>query len=180
MGLGVLTKRGQQAVEQERVGVGIFTSHNPDLTFIATPKDRPSRVDGVLVDSGGVIRAVVESKSRFGLTLEKFRSAFRDEWLITYEKLVAGAEVAGMFCVPLVGFLHLVEDSTLLTIQLADEEGAFCVPLRIQRTVTTRDINGGQTCRNNAFVPMGSAKVFVGKMAGRDSSRIYPWGEHQG
>jgi hypothetical protein len=176
MQMGVLTKRGQAALEQERIGVRIFESHNPELTFISTPKDKPSRIDGVLADGSGTIKAVVEVKTRYGLTLEKFRRAFKDEWLLTYEKLVNGAKVAELFHVPLVGFLYLVEDKTLLTIQLADALGAYSVPFRVQKTETTRDINGGLTCRNNAFIPMGSAKVFKGKVADVQEPENYPWG----
>lgn len=175
MGLGVLTPRGRAAVEQERVGIQIFQEHNPELTFITTPKDAPSRVDGVLVDQSGVIRAVVEAKSRYGLTLERFRTSFNDEWLITYEKVANGARVAELFHVPLVGFLYLVECKTLLTIQLADPDGSFSVPFRVQKTTTTKDINGGSVCRNNAFIPMKDARVFVGKVAERSRQKAYPW-----
>lgn len=176
MRLGVLTKLGQEALEQERLGIGVFESHNPELTFISTPKDKPSRLDGVLVDASGVIKAIVEVKSRYGLTLEKFRRVFKDEWLLTYEKLANGAKVAELFHVPLVGFLYLVEDKTLLTIQLADAFGAYSVPFSVRKTETTRDINGGVTCRNNAFIPMQNAKVYRAKVADAPQNENYPWG----
>lgn len=180
MGLGVLTARGRASVEQEKIGIRIFEEHNPELAFISTPKDQPSRIDGVLVDRSGVIRAVVEAKSRYGLTLEKFRTAFRDEWLITYEKIVNGAKVAELFHVPLVGFLYLVESNTLLTIQLADATGSFSVPFRVQKTTTTKDINGGSVCRNNAFIPMKDARVFVGRVAQKTNQKVYPWEPSEG
>lgn len=172
-----MSPKGQAALVQEAKAAEIFRSHNPDLTYVTTPKDKPSRIDGVLVDSGGTIRAVVESKSRYGISAENFKARFRNEWLITYEKMVNGAKVAELFHVPLVGFLYLVESETLLTIQLADQWGHFSQPFRVEKTETTRDINGGKTFRNNAFVRMDAARAYVAKPKAADhpNRKVYPW-----
>lgn len=173
--LGVLSPKGQAALAQEALAAEIFRSHNPDLTYITTPKDKPSRIDGVLVDGFGTIRAVVECKSRYGISLENFRTRFRNEWLITFEKMTSGAKVAELFHVPLVGFLYLVESGTLLTIQLADQWGHFSQPFRVEKTETTKDINGGKTIRNNAFVRMEAARLYTAKVTDTPIPRVYPW-----
>jgi len=178
--LGVLSPKGQAALVEEAKAAEIFKSHNPDLTYITTPKDKPSRVDGVLVDQGGTIRAVVEAKSRYGISLENFKQRFKNEWLVTYEKLATGATVAQLFHVPLVGFLYLVQDKTLLTIQLADHWGHFSQPFRVEKTETTKDINGGKTFRNNAFIRMDAARVYTLKTADRENRPVYPWELSQG
>ena len=180
MKLGVLSPKGQASLVQEAKAAEIFRSHNPDLTYITTPKDKPSRIDGVLVDKNGVIRAVVEAKSRYGISLANFQRKFHNEWLITYEKLATAANVAQLFHVPLVGFLYLVEDKTLLTIQLADQWGHFSQPFRVEKTETTKDINVGSTFRNNAFVKMDKARVFHQKKAGYTNPQVYPWDNPQG
>lgn len=173
--LNINTPRGQAALREEYKALELYEQHHPEMTHVSTPKGKPARLDGVLVDREGVIRAVVESKARYGLTLEAFRTKFKNEWLLSLEKIEEGARVAELFCVPFVGFLYLVEDETLLTIQIADETGSFSVPFYVRKTETLKNINGGKALRNNAFISMKEARVFTAKVADIKGGKIYPW-----
>jgi hypothetical protein len=90
------------------------------------------------------------------LTLAKFQNEFGNEWLITWEKVRIGLEMARGLCVPLFGFLYLVDDQTLLVQELS------VGILRRDFTATQKTINGGVAVRENAFIRMTDAGIFRG------------------
>jgi hypothetical protein len=160
VGLNVLTPRGQQAVRHEERAAAIWEFHNPTYRYCPTPKDSVSSIDAIIVERDGLLRGVVEAKVRYNITEEGFADAFRNEWLVTMDKLIKGAEVARLLCVPYYGFLFLHDSDLLLTIRIADSEGHFCVPFRCESTLTKKNVNGGEAVRPNAFIPMATSRKF--------------------
>lgn len=154
----MLTAKGQLSVAQEaellRAIERIFTA---GITCVPTPKNGPARVDGALVKAG-VIEGVFETKCR-----DASRAQMRewgDEWLLTFDKLLDGANVARGLGVPLFGFLYLLRDRTGLALRLADADGYFLPAMRLARTETQATCNGGKIIRTNAYVSLAKAREF--------------------
>ena len=154
MSLDILTPRGQVSLADEQA-VARWFNEFPSCQYVQTPKDSPAAVDAVLVKHEKII-GVAETKCRYNLTLAKFQNEFDNEWLITWEKVRIGLEMAKGLCVPLYGFLYLVDDDTLLV-----QELSAGILLR-DFTATQRTINGGVAVRENAFIRMTDASVFRG------------------
>ena len=151
MSLDISTERGQVSLADEQFVAQWFNS-KPGCRYLQTPKNAPAKVDAVLTKNDVMI-GLAETKCRYDLTLDKFRSSFNNEWLITAEKVDSGKKLADQFCVPLYGFLFLVDDDVLLCVNLSSAE------LRREETQTQRTINGGLAWRENAFVNMKTAWV---------------------
>ena len=126
-----------------------------------TPKDAPCRIDALLVCDDALI-GVVEQKSRFDLTLDRFRApppqGFGNLWLVTYSKLAAARALARALSVELFGFLWLARSRALLMQQLT-EHGAWTMDFTTKRTDTRATINGGTATRANAFIDMSDCDV---------------------
>lgn len=161
MSLDILTPKGQQTLVDEDRAAALWETHNPGFRYCRTPKDSACSVDALLVDRSGMLKAVVEAKCRYGLTEEKFQSAFKAEWLVTMDKLTRGALVAQQLCVPYYGFLYLVDEGVLLTQKIADDRGQFAVPFRCDHTLTQRTVNGGEVVRANAYISMAACRRFA-------------------
>ena len=158
MGLDINTPRGQKSLEYERRCAEIWLSCNPGWQYINTPKDSDSPVDAVLVDPTLTVRALVEQKSR---DMSRAQLAdFKEEWLVTLDKLIRASGVSRQLRVPLVGFLYLIPDDCLLTKPLSDAGGLFVAKFRCDRTSTQATINGGEAVRANAYIDMSGAKEF--------------------
>lgn len=151
MSLDINTPRGQATLADEQKIAEWLQSKG--VQYVQTPKDKPAKVDAVLLKDGYIF-AVAETKCRYNLTLEKLQSQFANEWLITEAKIRDGIQIAVGLCVPLVGFLYLVDDDTLLVINLLSAKR------RVAETATQQTVNGGQIVRLNAYVLMDSAKVY--------------------
>jgi hypothetical protein len=151
MSLDIATERGQVSLADEQFVAQWFNS-KPGHRYLQTPKNAPAKVDAVLTKHDVMI-GLAETKCRYDLTLDKFRSSFNNEWLITAEKVDSGKKLADQFCVPLYGFLFLVDDDVLLYVNLSSAE------MRREKTQTQRTINGGLAWRENAFVNMKTAWV---------------------
>ncbi len=156
--LDILSKRGQQTVADLNVMVAMWHRHNPGWMYIKTPEDSDSPIDAVLVDQEGVIRGAVETKCRYGITFDGFKGTFKNEWLITMSKVIAAADVAKGLRVPLVGFLYLVLDGTLLVQRITDSSGNFTAAFRCETTQTQATCNGGVAVRANAYINMSQSK----------------------
>jgi hypothetical protein len=105
------------------------------------------------------VSAGIEAKCRYGITVDGFRTAFQNEWLVTMQKIATARNVCGSLCIPLVGFLYLVDSRVLLVKKLVDEAGDFCAPFRCERTLTQKTINGGVADRANAYIRMDECIV---------------------
>lgn len=156
--LDILTAKGQKTLEDEQAAVSIWIQHFPFYKYIETAKDSPAVIDAFLVKDG-VIRAGVETKCRYDMTLETFKTERQERWLITHEKLETARFLCAQLHIPLIGFLYFVKDRALAYKILADKTGVYTVDIQIAETQTQRTVNGGQIVRANAFVDMTGAKV---------------------
>ena len=154
MSLDINTARGQVSLADEQ-HVADWFNGKPGFKYIQTPKDKPAKVDAILTRHNEII-GVAETKCRYKICLTQFQNAFRNEWLITHEKVASGIKLANALCVPLYGFLYLVDDDVLLVQNLTT------TPMRVEATATQRTINGGVAIRENAFIPMNGAKIYRG------------------
>lgn len=151
--MDILTPKGRETVREENEAVGLFTAKYPQFLYAKTPKDKPSPVDAILIKDG-IVSAVVETKCR-QTTEETLRTSFKNEWLITGQKIWDGVEASKLLCVPYYGFLYLVPDRTLLVIRIWD--GDYTAPVRWAETETQATVNGGVAVRLNAFINMKNA-----------------------
>jgi hypothetical protein len=156
-GLDILTPKGQQSAAHELDAVNLWMNRWPGFQYAHTPKDKPVAIDAMIIKDGKIV-AGVEVKCRYRLSLHQFRTTFNSEWLVTAQKLDDCAAICSMLHIPLVGFLYLVDDRTLLHAKLY-ENGQWIIPMRRERSVTQRTINGGSIERENAYIDMINARV---------------------
>ena len=154
--LDINTPLGQRSLADEREAIAIFHRHHPGCYFVETPKDQPAAIDG-MIERDGVTRAIVEVKAR-SFTLEQFQITHGSQWLITASKIDKAAEIADALCVPLWGFLYLVNSKVLLTQQL-HHRGRQITSISRRHSVTQATINGGSANRLNAYVDMREARI---------------------
>jgi|APGre2960657373_1045057.scaffolds.fasta_scaffold34117_5 hypothetical protein len=157
--MDILTERGQQSLADEQQAQNIFTSNYPRYQYAQTPKEKPADVDAFLIRDG-IIGGVVETKCRYDVDLEEFKQRYSCEWLVTFDKILKGKQVADALCTKLVGFLYIVQSKTLLVQTIADN-GLYVPSIKIMTTQTQATINGRTAVRSNAFIDMSSAKSLV-------------------
>lgn len=165
MGLDILTPRGQQTVRDLNDAVALWEVCNPGWKVSMLPPSRESAIDGFLIKPDGEIAAGIEAKCRYGVTLDGLRTTFGNEWLVTMRKLTTAWNVCSALCVPLVGFLYLVDERVLLTKRIVDDGGDFCAEFRCDRTETQRTVNGGTAMRGNAFIRMEDCREYSARKA---------------
>jgi hypothetical protein len=74
---------------------------------------------------------------------------FHNEWLVTWEKLESGLKMAEQLCVPLYGFLYLVDDDVLLIAESKQGRDTS----RVYRN--PEDNQRGQDCQREWIYPHG-------------------------
>lgn len=159
--LDINTPRGSRTKQDARRAISQYLSRTPSMSFVQTDDKKPADVDGFLVRDG-VIAAVVEIKCRYDVTLPQFRERYNNEWLITLDKLERGRAIADALCAPLVGFVYLVPDSSLLVQRLYDPDARdWTCRMYAKRTQTQATVNGGLVIRENAFVDMSEARCLL-------------------
>jgi len=151
MNLDIDTPKGQVSLKDEQVVARWFNSKEGQR-YIQTPKHSPAKVDAVLT-RGDTMIGLAETKCRYNINLKDFQNKFKNEWLVTWEKLESGLKLAEQLCVPLYGFLYLVDDDVLLIQNLSK------IKMRKEFTETQKTINGGKIVRENGFIPMKDALV---------------------
>jgi hypothetical protein len=156
MSLDILTPRGQQTLVDEMRAAAIFEM-STGLAYHRTPDSLPAKVDAVITKQGR-IAGVVETKCRYCLTRARLRDEWKDEWLVTMEKIEQAKAAAAALCVPLYGFLFLADEGVLLTQKITDEAGQYEVKFRCEKTQTQKTVNGGSVVRCNAYIDMSNAK----------------------
>lgn len=155
--MDILTPAGQKTIPQERQLIKSFEAKWPSFRCIPSASDLPSALDG-FVERDGIINAVYESKCR--KVDSKQLAIWNNQWLVTYNKIKIGAEIAAHFNVPLIGLLFLLNEPIGLCIKITDEFGQFLPHILIKPTTTQSSINGGSVVRSNAFICMKTAKSF--------------------
>ena len=159
MTLDVNTTKGLESLADERLAVAILGQNFPHLQYCDTPKAKPAVVDAVLIKAGSIY-AVVETKCRPAVTLAKLQGEWKNQWLVTFEKIIAGAKIAEALQVPFFGFLFLPAEKALLVQQIWNPEAGFAAEMNIKRTITQATTNGGSIERSNAYIDMGAARIY--------------------
>jgi hypothetical protein len=158
--MDILSARGQDSLMHERI-VSMWIENKWKCRYIETPKDSPALVDAIITDEhGGVMKAVVETKCRYNVTLPQFQTKFNNQWLVTWDKVQNAMKIATSLGVNCIGLLYLVEDKTLMVQKLCDAQGNLMAEMLIKNTTTQATINGGSIARNNAYISMDGAKIY--------------------
>lgn len=159
--MDILTPRGQKTREDEAVVARAIESLL-GVRYVETDKDSPAAIDALLMNSAGdKVIAVVETKCRYDVTLEEFRERYDNKWLVTWEKLAKGMEIASMMHVPFVGLLYLPRSAAALLIRISHPNGNLAASMRLETTTTQATVNGGKASRTNAFIDMSTAKGYA-------------------
>ena len=158
--MDVLTPKGQISLEDEQVTRRLWESYYPEYRYIETPKNKPAAFDAVLI-KGKQIYAVVETKCRRDMTLEKFSTDYKAHWLVTYKKIRDCCIASDLMGVPFVGFLYIQPSNVLLTQEIY-RDGQFNQRIVIDQTHTQATTNGGIALRDNAYIDMSAAKILRG------------------
>lgn len=155
MGLDVLSERGRQAVEDARVGLSYIGRQ-----YVETPQETSADIDGFFLSRDTrSIAAAFEAKAR-DMTIEQLRGQFRNEWILTHDKIEKGAAIARALCVPFYGVCYLIPSEITLVIKIADPAGNVVADYRIDETRTKENCNGGSIIRKNAFIKMDRARIY--------------------
>jgi len=156
--MDILTSKGQMSRRHEQEAMHLFATHQPAVTLLETPKDRPARLDGLIAEGDQLIGGY-EVKCRYRLTHHDLMTKFKGEWLVTAEKLHECIAVCRALEIPFFGFLYLVDEKKLLIQRIWNPKTDRTVRIRTDRTATQKTINGGTIIRENAFIDMHTCKV---------------------
>ena len=141
--MDIFTPKGQESLEQERKLLASFCAAT-NYSVIETDKNQPAQVDGFIVD-GGVLCGVFESKCRKADVAKMHK--WGDEWILTHQKLLDGAEISKRLCTPFYGIVYLLDEPIGIFIKLTDSE-------------TQATINGGTVVRANAYIDLSPCLTF--------------------
>lgn len=155
--LDINTERGQQSLSQERVLIRSVQAAYSDIYFIETNKNAPAQIDGFMVRDEEII-GVYESKCR-NMNVEQM-NRFNDEWLVTFEKILNGAELSKRLYVPFYGLLYLTKEPIGVILKITDERGNILPRVRIEQTTTQKTVNGGSIVRTNAYIDISTCHTF--------------------
>lgn len=151
MSLDIATPKGQKSLRDEQI-VARWFNRKEGYVYAQTSKDSPVKIDAFLIKYGNLI-GLAETKCRYDIDFHGFKTKYKNEWLITAEKVESSLKLAEQFCVPLYGFLYLVRDDVLLIINLSEAK------MYKDFTETQKTINGGKIVRENSFVSMENASI---------------------
>lgn len=160
MSLDINTPNGAVTLRQEQRLAEIVELKWPGSRYLHTPKDKAATVDAI-VTMNGTLKAVAQASCRNN-SLDDFRGGFRNEWLLTFEKLIHGRNLAFRLCVEYWGFLYLVPDDLVLRVKMFAPERGWLVRFHVEKTTTQATCNGGTATRDNAFIDLSAADVLNG------------------
>jgi hypothetical protein len=157
MALDALSINGMKAIEQSRIGLSLIGRE-----YVETRQDREGDIDGFFLSKDGKeIVAAFEVKAR-NMTLAQLQNQFKNEWILTFEKINKGSAISRSLCIPFFGVVYLIPDAVTLLVQLCDDKGNPATTFRVDNTETQATCNGGKASRSNAYISMKSAKQFRG------------------
>lgn len=152
--LDINTEKGQKSLEWESLMINRVSSKWNNINLIETKKDEAAVCDGVIVQNN-IITGIFESKCR-NMSYEQLTKF--GTWLITFEKLEKCRRLTEDLKVIFIGFLYLIPSDQILYWKIA-ENGKYCFSFETHNTLTQRTINGGETIRLNAFLPLSKSKI---------------------
>jgi hypothetical protein len=158
--LDINTPKGAITLQQELRLAEIIKLRWPGSCYLHTPKDTMAAVDAIL-HKDEVIKAVGQASCRNN-TLGDFQTTFKNEWLLTYEKMIKGRDIALGLWVEYWGLLYLVPEDILIRVRMFTPLGGWQVPFRIAKTETQATCNGGTAIRDNAFINIQRADIIKG------------------
>lgn len=154
--MDILTPKGQQSLEQERRLLASFCAAT-DYSVIETDKNQPAQVDGFIVCDGELC-GIFESKCRKANIAQMHR--WGDEWILTHQKLLDGAELSKRLRTPFYGIVYLLDEPIGIVIKLTDNEGKILPKVRVETTETQATVNGGTAVRANAYIDISNCFTF--------------------
>ena len=162
------TKKGKIAIYWARRGVKGFLNMYPKYTWQETAVDRYADVDGLLgcaSNGRNVIQCVLEVKARSKMTHEQLFGEFEGRWLISYDKLVRGYDIAFGLRSHFICMLVMPKEKRGYLRKIAHynpETGGleWSADFEVRKTETQKTCNGGTAFRENAFIDMYKAKQF--------------------
>lgn len=158
--MDILTPKGQVTLAQEREAINLFLQSSPGFEFIETPKDTPADIDGIITKNGVMISGV-EVKCR-NMTADDLVNKYKNQWLITADKLDRGVNVCERLGIDFRGFLYLVPHNMLFIVPIFSYKDGWVTEPEYEMTKTQATVNGGIAERLNAYVDVSKAKVIAG------------------
>lgn len=153
--LDCLTPKGRQAIADARRGLDMIGRQ-----YLETSQRGASRIDGFFLnDSRTIVTGVYEAKAR-DITLSVLKVEYKNEWLVTWDKIQCAIDVARSLSVPFYGVIYLTRDGICLRLRITNSAGDEIVPIRTDFTQTAKTVNGGQIVRENAFIDISSAEIY--------------------
>jgi hypothetical protein len=151
MSLDILTPKGIESLNSEGRLLRSFIRQFPQYSIVQTPKSKASDIDGMIYSKKtNEIVAIFESKCRACDMAQM--SEWGWTWLVTFDKLLRGVNLAQALKVPFYGLLYLTNEPLGISIKIADENGNFIPKIELEVTQTQRTINGGVAERTNAYI----------------------------
>lgn len=158
--MDILTPKGQETLAQERDAISLFLQSFPGFEFIETPKDTPADIDGIITKNGVMISGV-EVKCR-NMTADDLVNKYKNQWLVTADKLDRGASVCERLGIDFRGFLYLVPHNMLFIVPIFSYKEGWVAEVDYDLTETQATVNGGKARRLNAYVDVSKATVIAG------------------
>ena len=121
-------------------------------------------------DAGLMIYGVGEIKTRKmagDIPLTK-RYLTENGYLITYEKIKNGCDLAFKLGVPFFLIVRVLTENFMAIWRITDEDGIFLFDFDRKMTQSQKTCNGGVAVRDNAYLPIDKAKLF--------DCNYRPWG----
>ena len=160
MNLDANTPLGRSAIAASREGIEAFLREHPSLHLIETDQSKPADIDGILHD-GDTVRAVVEMRTRY-ITLERLIDNYEGTWLVSYDKLERGRDLALALRCDFVGVVVLALSNVALVKKLSDSNGEWTCDFTTAVTNTKATVNSNAIDRRkNAFVNLAQAQRYT-------------------
>ena len=116
--------KGLEALRQNKIALKAI-ERDTVLRFLPIADDKPSRIDGFIWNQNSeTITGLYEIKSR-SYGLEKLRSAYGNDWMISWSKLQAALEITKHTKLPFFGILHLEPDGIVLMVEIFNENATW-------------------------------------------------------
>ena len=118
-----------------------------------------SRIDRVFVDRNGVIRSVVEIKTRPNRSLSDFvkmQSVWIDE-----KKIEDGITASKLFGAPFFLFQRTLIDDQIIFVKICDEKGDLCISYETEEKMAPKNCHGGEKISKiRAFIDIGRWTIY--------------------
>lgn len=159
--LDINTPKGQISRNDELRAIALFKEEYPHISILEPKKSTEATMDWILAH-GSMIIGGAEVKCRYDIPdLNFFKTKYNNEWLVTNNKIEECSSICAHFVVPFFGILFLPPSGIMLVKTIWSPEKGNHDDFRVEYTETKATTNGGKIWRENAYIPMHDAKVFV-------------------